>query len=165
MKRGQIHCSVMLAVLIGLVAVMPAFGDWETRAGAGPAIGLWDVADGEHVVGLHAIIMAHHNPAKENVTTRLDASYTQFWGEGSNPDYDVVSFSVNMIVAPRPQRSESPYWALAIGFGTGSGPGSIILGTGFGERFGWGIVEARFNLADTDAGMAAYVPVFVAFTF
>jgi hypothetical protein len=160
-----------MAAVAMLLPADPASSQQHVFVGAGPNVGLWDVADGRHVVGLYTIAMLHLGSDRRRASVRLDASYGRFWASGDvgNEDYSVLTFLANMVVTFRQDSDERPYWTLGVGYDTssddtpdGSGP---TIGTGIGLRVGWGIVEARFDLAHTLGGLAAYVPIFAAIGF
>lgn len=158
-----------------LVVAVPAFGERHLLVGVGPDIGLWDVADGHHAIGLHTCVMLQFEPDHRSAGFRLDASSSKFWAEGNvgNTDLGVLAFMANLVVTFALESSPRPYWTLGIGYNT-SDEGAqettpdnsdIILGTGVGLRLGWGVIEARFDVASTSAGEGAHVPIFVAFRF
>jgi hypothetical protein len=170
MKLSPLDWAAMAAVVMLLPAV-PAFSQQKVLVGAGPNIGLWDVADGHHVLGLYTVAMLHFE-SDQRTGFRLDASYSRFWATGNvgNEDYGVLTFLANMVVTFRLDSSERPYWTLGAGYDISSddetpdGSG-VVFGTGIGLRVGWGVIEARFDTANTSGGTAAYVPIFAAIEF
>jgi hypothetical protein len=162
-----------LAAVVMLLPAVPAFSEKEVFIGAGPNIGFWDVADGHHVVGLYTVGMLHLGSDRKT-SLRLDASYSRFWAEGNvgNEDYSVLTLLANMVLTFSRDSSERPYWTLGVGYDKssdeetlGESSSGLIFGTGVGVRFGWGMIEARFDLARTSGGAGAYVPIFAAVGF
>lgn len=162
-----------VVVFVLLVSALPATGD--VLVGAGPNIGLFDIADGHHSVGLYAGAMWHFRPDEGTASVRLDGSYSRFWAEGDvgNEDFDVLKFVANLVITFSQDSSTRPYWTLGVGYAVfpdesefeAQDVTNVVFGTGFGARFGWGIIEGRFDLVDTGSGLGAHVPIFAALSF
>jgi hypothetical protein len=152
-----------LAVVLAGVPVS-SFAGTSTMIAAGPDVGLWDVADGHHAVGLHLRAMVHLG-AQSRKSFRLDGTYSTFWAEGEqNRDYAEYAGWGNFVLGFT--ESAAAYWTIGAGIdGSNESDASLIFGTGFGTRQKWGNIEARFELASTSGGIGAHVPVFFALRF
>lgn len=163
-RFSRLQLTTVLFFILTIQSV-PALAERDYLVGAGPNIGLWDVGDGQHVVGLYSAFMVHFGPEDGSVSSRLDVAYSQFWGDG-NANYNTTTLLASMVVTPWRDSNARPYWTLGTGIDVPSDSSAqLIFGSGIGVRLNWGAIEGRINLAGTSGGVGAYVPIFAALSF